>query len=347
MADEKTKSDKDEKPKTKKSTPAKKSSASTKKADTAAKKAPAKGAKKSSSTAKKTSSTAKKSSSTAKKTTSAKSSSKAKPAKKSEETVDAPADEKPKRERRRKPRETPETPEPKTKAKADSKSKSKPKAKADAAEDKAESKPNAKAASKSKSKPKADSKSKSKPKADDKPKSKSKSNDKGKDKKDEKKRPERDLPATPAKLRDAAVKMLTGLFERMELDIQPKPQKLTGNTVNIDFSGPDAGALLGLNQSSPRVLEAVQTLTRQALTDGRTMKLVLDVGGFRQKRTKRLEDVAAKLAEVAEKAGQPVVVAGFNSFERKVVHQALEDTKSVKTDSEGYGSFRKLRLEPR
>ena len=145
-----------------------------------------------------------------------------------------------------------------------------------------------------------------------------------------------------------AAALLGGLFERMALNVTAQTRQ-EGKTLHIDLVGPDSLQLLGATQSSPKALEAVQTVVRAALTDEGSSKfsIIADVGGFRQKRTDRLNAIAGKLAETAAKAGQPIVVAGLNSFERRVVHHALENNEQIKTESEGHGSFRKLRLQPR
>jgi predicted RNA-binding protein Jag len=36
----------------------------------------------------------------------------------------------------------------------------------------------------------------------------------------------------------------------------------------------------------------------------------------------------------------------MNEFERRVVHRALSDAKDIDTDSHGYGTFRKIRIQP-
>lgn len=122
------------------------------------------------------------------------------------------------------------------------------------------------------------------------------------------------------------------------------------NVVRLDIDGDDAQSRLLGNGRTPQRLDALQTWLQAAIfeTDApQNIELTLDVNGFRQRRTEELDKLAGVLANSVSKLKKSVVIAGLNSFERRVVHRALESEKAIQTESEGVGSFRKLRLEPR
>ena len=132
----------------------------------------------------------------------------------------------------------------------------------------------------------------------------------------------------------------------VEFAIKSSYDKAT-KTLNFDLSGEGAKSLLGANLNSPRVLEGMEKILVQFLNLAESDYIVhIDVEKFRQKRSVRLEELAGKLAELSRKVGKPVTIAGMNEFERRVVHRTLTDSESIKTDSFGYGTFRKIRLEP-
>ncbi len=139
---------------------------------------------------------------------------------------------------------------------------------------------------------------------------------------------------------------LAGVFERMNFDIDIEA-RLEDDHLYFDASGEDAEYLLGIGTSAPKSIESIQTLLSAALSRcGEKRPVTLDVRGWRDQRTDRLDNVAAELRDVAVKLGKQVTVAGLNSYERAIVHKALEDDKSVKTESEGQGIFRKLSIRP-
>lgn len=139
---------------------------------------------------------------------------------------------------------------------------------------------------------------------------------------------------------------LEGVFERMNFDIEVGA-KIEDDGIYFNATGPDADYLLGIGTSAPKSIEAIQTLLGAALANRDEKRDVyLDVGGWRDQRSERFESVARELGEVAKKLGKSVTIAGFNSYERSVVHKALEDDSSVTTDSQGKGIFRKLSVKP-
>lgn len=144
---------------------------------------------------------------------------------------------------------------------------------------------------------------------------------------------------------DAGRQWLVTLFENMNLDLDVEGKK-DGENYVFNVSGDDAEALIGRSRQSPRLLKSLQTLLSEHLGKAARGNVVVDLGGFKQKRTSRLESIADQLRDAAKRTGQPVKIAGFNSFERRVVHQHLSDDRSVDTESVEKGIFRKLRVFP-
>lgn len=139
---------------------------------------------------------------------------------------------------------------------------------------------------------------------------------------------------------------LEGLFERMRLNLDIASE-YQGDRAVYNLTGEDADEFVGRSHETPKLLKAVQTMVAESL--GREMKgkVSVDVGGFKEKRSGRLDSVADQLGEAAEKTGRSIEIAGLNSYERRVVHQRLADRKGVDTESVDKGIFRKLRVLPK
>ena len=84
-------------------------------------------------------------------------------------------------------------------------------------------------------------------------------------------------------------------------------------------------------------LDALQELTRLAVVQqtGVRSRLMLDVGGYRERRRVELVSVAQDAASRAKSSGSPVRLDPMNPFERKVVHDAIAEVDGVRSDSEG------------
>jgi spoIIIJ-associated protein len=84
------------------------------------------------------------------------------------------------------------------------------------------------------------------------------------------------------------------------------------------------------------VLEALQELTRLAVhrRTGNRSRLMLDIGGFRQRRRAELTELGRKAADEVKESGQPKPLAVMTPFERKVVHDAIA-AAGLRSESEG------------
>ncbi len=136
---------------------------------------------------------------------------------------------------------------------------------------------------------------------------------------------------------------LEELFDHMQLQLTASGRFDDPNYV-FDVTGSDADDLIGRSRRSPRLLSAMQVLLTEHLGDDADGSVLVDVGGFKQKRQKQLAGVADKLAETVRDLDKSLTVAGFSRYERRIIHQRLKDVDGVKTESVGHGVFRKLRV---
>jgi len=75
---------------------------------------------------------------------------------------------------------------------------------------------------------------------------------------------------------------------------------------------------------------------------GEEMKLVLDVGGYREKQKGYLESIAEKSYEKLMETGEAQYLYNLNPSQRRIVHTYLSEKSGVVTESEGEGEDRKL-----
>lgn len=113
----------------------------------------------------------------------------------------------------------------------------------------------------------------------------------------------------------------------------------------VDIAGDDGALIIG---RGGRTLEALQYVSnrifRRRYPQGE--RLVLDVGGYREKRQETLTTMAQRLAEKVKKNGEPITLAPLNPHERRIIHLALQNTEGIKTFSRGEGFWRHLVIAP-
>lgn len=127
---------------------------------------------------------------------------------------------------------------------------------------------------------------------------------------------------------------LGGLLERMgveaEMDIQPRENG--GVTVNL--SGPNMGAVIGRRGET---LDAIQHLTNYAVNRGgdKHTHISVDAESYRAKREDSLVRLAEKMAAKVIKYKRSMALEPMNSYERHVIHTALQNYEGVSTSSTG------------
>jgi len=108
------------------------------------------------------------------------------------------------------------------------------------------------------------------------------------------------------------------------------------------------GRLTNLVGSRGATLEALQELSRLAIyrQTGEPSRLLLDVGGFRAARRKELIAVAKNAVEKVKRYGEAVRLEPMTAFERKCVHDVINATAGVESESEGVEPSRRIVVRP-
>jgi len=113
------------------------------------------------------------------------------------------------------------------------------------------------------------------------------------------------------------------------------------NDVIIDMNGSDTGYLIGYRGE---VLNSLQNVISNIANKGHKekIKVMLNIGGYREKREKDLENLAMKIAASVVKTGKSITLEPMTAYERKIIHTKLQSNEKVTTYSIGEEPYRKL-----
>ncbi|MGB9738037.1 MAG: single-stranded DNA-binding protein [Chloroflexus aggregans] len=153
-----------------------------------------------------------------------------------------------------------------------------------------------------------------------------------------------------------AQRILEDLLERMDIQAYvtsvisrvPGPQGNLEETITLHVEGADEeamGLLIGRRGETLRSLQFLLNL----LVSRRIQawpQLVVDVGNYRQRRQESLESLARRMAERVRQTGRPIMLEPMAAYERRIVHLALRDDKTIYTESSGEGENRKIVIYP-
>ncbi len=129
-------------------------------------------------------------------------------------------------------------------------------------------------------------------------------------------------------------KFLSGLLERMGVQAEMSITAREGGGLNVELSGSGLGAVIGRRGET---LDAIQHLTNYAVNrgSGRHAHINVDAENYRAKREQSLERLAEKMADKAVKYRRSMALEPMNSYERHIIHAALQDREDVTTSSTG------------
>lgn len=116
--------------------------------------------------------------------------------------------------------------------------------------------------------------------------------------------------------------------------------------LSVEIEGEHLGALIGRRGSTLDALELLVGLIVTKDTKART-KVVVDVAGYRERRTLALEDLARRMAERAAGEGREVLLDPMDAAERRIIHTTLADHARVYTYSRGEGAARRVVIAPK
>lgn len=146
---------------------------------------------------------------------------------------------------------------------------------------------------------------------------------------------------------DAAADFLEELLTRMDIDAIAEPNPHEGHMYVDIVDGPEEDMSLLIGRHG-QTLEAIQELTRMVV--GRRLdqrvRVIVDVEDYRKRREARLEEHARELAERVRESGREEELEPMNSYERKLVHDAVADVEGVDTESRGVDPERFVVIVP-
>ena len=157
--------------------------------------------------------------------------------------------------------------------------------------------------------------------------------------------------ATPAKIRVSfeepddiltlTENFLKGLLEKMGSDAVPVLEQKDENTIYVNLTGEKLGMLIGRRGET---LDAIQHIANYAMNHSgeKRVHISVDAENYRSKREESLQRLAEKVAAKVLKYRKNMTLEPMNSYERHVIHTALQDYEGVSTFSTGTEPNRRI-----
>lgn len=138
---------------------------------------------------------------------------------------------------------------------------------------------------------------------------------------------------------------LNNIFKDMGIEVSFE-NNIREKQINIKMYSDNNAILIGKNGQT---LSALTLLIKQAVYNqvGLYPYINLDVENYKNKQIKHLERLAQNIAREVKNTKTPVIMENMNSYERRIVHNILNDYKGIKTESEGEEPNRHIIVKPK
>jgi len=148
--------------------------------------------------------------------------------------------------------------------------------------------------------------------------------------------------------RDTVSELLKAMKVQARVTVQAghpeDPQDRT--PVQVDIRGDDLSILIGPKAETLNALQYIAGLIISKEV-GHSIPLVVDVEGYRARRSQQIRQLARRMAEQAVRTGRRQLLEPMPASERRLVHIELRNNPEVSTESVGEEPRRKVTIVPK
>lgn len=117
--------------------------------------------------------------------------------------------------------------------------------------------------------------------------------------------------------------------------------KIEEFTIFIDIKGESAGTLIGYRGETLNAMQSILSSIANRNFNNK-IRLILDIENYREKRAKKLEELAEKISKTVLRTGKSITLEPMTAYERKIIHSRLQENTRVETHSIGEGDNRRI-----
>jgi spoIIIJ-associated protein len=144
---------------------------------------------------------------------------------------------------------------------------------------------------------------------------------------------------------ERAEQFMTGIVEAMGLK-GTVSSRIDDGTILLAVDGDGLGLLVGPRGSTLQAVEELARAVVQHGLSGRSARLRVDIGGYRERRREALAAFARQVADEVRESGNERSLEPMPPPDRKVVHDTVAELDGVVTSSEGEEPRRRVVIRP-
>lgn len=120
--------------------------------------------------------------------------------------------------------------------------------------------------------------------------------------------------------------------------------KIENEFLSVEITGEGSTKLIGYRGETLNSLQTIINSVANKNSDSK-VRVILNVGNYKEKREKALEELADKISKTVIKTGKSITLEPMVAYERKIIHNRLQQNSKVRTYSIGDEPYRKVVIE--
>ena len=145
-----------------------------------------------------------------------------------------------------------------------------------------------------------------------------------------------DLESAKASIETFLNEFLTKISPEITYKIEIKE-----DVINVVVDGNESTKLIGSRGEALNSLQIILSTIANKNKDA-GIKVILDIGNYKDTRKATLEELAGKLERTVMKSGKSVTLEPMTAYERKIIHTKLQNSEFVRTYSIGEDDRRRI-----
>ncbi len=143
-------------------------------------------------------------------------------------------------------------------------------------------------------------------------------------------------------VRDFLQEYLERFFKTLEQNVEVEVLQ-DSDTFKVMLNAENNAILIGKNGQT---LTAINTVVRAAVNSSfkRRFNVMVDINNYKVERYDKVMQIAARVARTVQRSKISATLDPMPNDERKVIHQYLSEMKNIRTESEGEGINRRLKI---
>lgn len=145
---------------------------------------------------------------------------------------------------------------------------------------------------------------------------------------------------------EEAKEALQNILDKMGFLAVAEISSANDDEILLSVKGEDMGRIIGKEGLMLKALETIVGAIIWKIIGGKA-RIHIDAGGYREKRIKVLEGLAADLIDDVVKSGEEKALPYMEASDRRIIHMFLKDNPKVTSFSRGEGKDRRMVIAPR